>query len=363
MRGSLAALIGIAALAVSGGVSASPYASSIVSATGFSGSGFGDPDNVLGEPTRTFTGFDIARIGDADSVYETSVVYGTFGTDTITTIGSGQSIVIEMGQDVTDDPGNPFGIDLIVYGNGFFVGSESISDASDMSSVTVSGGGFFESNVQVSVSPDGSSWYTYTSGPFGDGMFPTQAYAWDDTANAWDTGDPTDWDRPVDPSLTAGDFAGLTVTEALALYDGAGGGTGFDLSESGFGSVRFVRLDGLAASGPGEVDAVVDVRADVPGDADRDGDVDTDDLTTLADHFLDSGTAWEQADFDGDAVTGVFDLALLSDHWLFGVPASASAPTFEEALADVWGAAVPEPGSAVFAGVFAVWGLARGRRG
>jgi len=350
---------GTAGLAV-----ASPYAQTVVNSVGLDATGaFDDPAALLGAPTRTFTGFDFARLSDTDNVFETSIVYPSFVSGTLTTIAFGDSVTLKMGQDVVDDPGNPFGIDLLVYGNGFFTASQPINDAADMDSVTLDGSGQFEGNVAVSVSPDNVTWHTFTSGPFGDGLLPTQAYAWDSTADAWDTNAPTDFERPADPSLTHADFAGLTVTQALSLYGESGGGTGFDLADTPFQSIRYVRFEGLDPAitlepDPGEIDAVVDVRADIAGDTDRDGDVDPIDLQTLADNWGQTPRAWEAGDFNADEVVDALDLDLMRLNWLVGASGSSPQPSFAEALASV---TVPEPAGLAVLGPMARLLLRRSR--
>jgi hypothetical protein len=68
--------------------------------------------------------------------------------------------------------------------------------------------------------------------------------------------------KPVNPTLTAGDFAGKDLAGMRALYAGSGGGAGFGLSwaQDGSGhsiflsSVDFVRVEVL--SGNAFIDAV-----------------------------------------------------------------------------------------------------------
>jgi hypothetical protein len=71
-----------------------------------------------------------------------------------------------------------------------------------------------------------------------------------------------DFTKPVNPKhKSAIETGSLFVSDALELYDGAGGGTGFDLAESGLLSIRYLRIEGVAPEWTGgEVDAVSDVR-------------------------------------------------------------------------------------------------------
>lgn len=79
-----------------------------------------------------------------------------------------------------------------------------------------------------------------------------------------------DFTKPVNPALASWFQPGvtsLTVADAIDLYDGSGGGTGFDLAESGFPEVRYVRIEGLPGFDAGEVDALAAVRPMLLGDS------------------------------------------------------------------------------------------------
>lgn len=260
---------------------ASPYASELIASGGtFGASPYDDPQSILGKPSTTF--YDPWASGGGAQQRVVKMVEPAFnlsdenGDKLITTFNGGAWAVVKFDNPVEDDPRNPFGIDLLVFGNEFFVGNGWVNDAANMGSYTITGGGFFEP-VTVSVSPgylgfDGEDegdwstwqWYEYTNGPFGDAAFPTHAYAWDQaqfdgTGNGW-TNEEMDFTKPVDPALLDTLLAGgMTVVDALALYDGAGGGAGFDLAESGFDWIQYVRVQGNG----GEIDAFADV-APVP---------------------------------------------------------------------------------------------------
>ena len=76
-----------------------------------------------------------------------------------------------------------------------------------------------------------------------------------------------DYTKPVNPVLTNRFAAGgLTGADGIDLYNGSGGGTGFDLKASGFASVKYVKVEGLAGFAGGEVDAVSVVRPMTIGD-------------------------------------------------------------------------------------------------
>jgi hypothetical protein len=206
-------------------------------------------------------------------------------------------IVVEFDEPITNDPHNPYGLDLIVHGNPFFATGIMVYPDSNMNEYTLTafggGGGFgssgpgavFEERVTVGVaqSLDGP-WHTYTTA-FGDWFFPTQPLAWDRekiNPNRGDAGDWTDqkndWTKPVNPALadlaseaaavgtgTWGYFGNRTVADALDLYTGSAGGTGFDLAESGFDWIKYVRFTDPDRK-QGEICGVVDVAPVSVGD-------------------------------------------------------------------------------------------------
>ena len=238
------------------------FAVEVVSSTGLPNTTlYNDPQSVLGRPTLKFNNGTLAspdyrRAKLIESTFNT----GTAGEKLITTLSSGTQITVRMGRPVTNDANNPFGIDFIVFGNAFFSGTGGfISDATDLSSFTLNGGILSES-VKVSVSPDGTNWYRYESGPYGDDAFPTNSYLWDSNAGAW-TNTEADPTLPVDPAMQS-QVAGNTAAYVLDnIYAGSAGGAGFDLTASGFSSIQFIRVEGLSGFDTGEIDAFADVRA------------------------------------------------------------------------------------------------------
>lgn len=177
----------------------------------------------------------------------------------ITTLNTGASITVEFDHNVVNELGNPYDIDFIVYGNPFFVGEGGmIWHDTNMEDYHIKNSGIFREPVTVSVSPNLTDWYTYTNGPFADDYFPTNAFEWDRDADDWGT--ELDWTKPVNPELGAEDFAGLSVAAAIDLcYKGSAGGTGFDLAESGFEWIRYIKVEGMDRHG--EIDGFSDVAA------------------------------------------------------------------------------------------------------
>ncbi len=191
------------------------------------------PLTALGEPSRT-TGSGNVTPFEAP-----------FLASEIVSIGAGGSLTIRMGGLVEDDSANPFGIDLLIFGNAFF-GRTVDGRAS---------GSVFREPARIAVSQDG---LTFVEIPniFADDLFPTNG--WQDEAGTI----PTDFGRPVDPSLTAGDFAGHDFAGIAALYAGSGGGTGVDLASVGLPWIEFVRVSQPAGdTWSAEIDAFADVVA------------------------------------------------------------------------------------------------------
>lgn len=268
MKRSIAVVLFFASITSSFGYvyDANDFAVEIVQSTGLSGSSiYNDPAAVLGRPTLKFDNetnpsvSDLRRIKITEGAFNT----GPAGEKLITTLAANTSITVRMGRAVTNDPNNPFGVDFIVFGNSIFdAGGDYTGDDANLNQAVFNGLSADE-RVKVSVSPDNVNWYRYDNGPYGDSAFPTNSYLWDSSAAKWTDikSDPT---LPVDPSLAAS-VAGKTAANVLdTFYKGSAGGTGFDLSASGFSSIQYVRFEGLAGFANGEIDAVADVRAIVP---------------------------------------------------------------------------------------------------
>ncbi len=199
--------------------------------------GFDDPTTALGEPTR-FTSPD-SPFGGAVTPFN-----APFGTDEVVSIGVGGTLVVAFDEPVTDDPLNPFGIDLLVFGNAFLRFGDS--------SPTSEGGG-------SEGSADGVTWVAI-DGVAADGPFPTLGYADVTEPFPAEPGEVlTDFTRPVDPAF---DPTGLSLAEIIDAYDGSGGGAGVDLAGTGLDAISFVRITNLdGALGTPEIDAFADVAA------------------------------------------------------------------------------------------------------
>jgi len=212
--------------------------------------GYDNPQVALGPPER-FTGE-----GAFPSVV--SMFNPPFGTDEIVSIGAGGSLTVEFDPPILDSAANRYGVDLIVFGNGGFIDfafpDGQIGPDAEMFGVDA---------MRVSVSSDGLSFVDL--GEFTEGVFPTQGYLDAGPFDPAPGNEPTAFTRPIDPSLTPADFAGLSYAQALALYDGSGGGTPVDIGPSGLDSVRFVRIETPSVPGLNvEIDAFAAVPEPAP---------------------------------------------------------------------------------------------------
>ena len=238
-----------------------------------SGAKFNDPTCALGRPTvdTTGDGWFIPLTNPVPVV----PVYPSFRAFELVTIGNGGWLTVKFDHKVLDDPDNPYGLDLIVFGNAFqIIGGGQGWTNGDPNGVTVSGNGFAEPGI-VSVSQDGETWYTFSGGPFADDFAPTLGRVYDTTDpdksigewNEW-WGHPTDPRVPLDPSLGFSSFDGWTVAQIAQEYGESAGGTGFDIGqfalpvdpETGCKWIQYVRVaDNPDSGATTEIDAFADV--------------------------------------------------------------------------------------------------------
>ena len=277
-------------LLAGGGVAslASPFAVEVVRAHGpFGPAPYNDTNAVLGAPaTRFYNAFGSGGITNR----RVMLIEGAFNVapDTnglitaslIVTLDGGSEIIAKFDQPIHDDPAHPYGIDLLVFGNSFYPANGLVSDNANLNTLQRTGGGFFEP-TKVSVSPgytgqpgevpddpDTWPWYRYDNGPYADTSFPTHAYKWNRATTNW-SNETMDFSKPVNPAMKSPLLAGgLSAADAIDLYVGSGGGAGFDLSESGFVSVQYAKVEGIDPGfSEGEVDAFAIVRSMIIGDA------------------------------------------------------------------------------------------------
>jgi hypothetical protein len=264
--------------------------------------GYTDPTAALGEPARyTGEGFDPTIV---------SAFTPPWRPDEIISLGAGGRLVVKFDTPVTNDPDNPYGIDLLVFGNAFFQDSWPLQHVVAAPASVNSEGGVIE------VSVDGETWVTVPDLQ-ADGVYPTEGYL--DRTSPIDTQPGTvlsDFTLPVNPALTLADFEGLAYEQVLDLYAGSGGGMGIDLGALGLEAISYVAVTNPAdALDTPEIDAIADVAPVRTGDTDRDGDVDVDDFFFLLQHWGPARPHGWTADFDANSVVDVTDFFTLLQSW------------------------------------------------
>jgi hypothetical protein len=225
---------------------ANPWADSVVSyAPGSGGSpSFTGASSALGEPTR-FTGVGV--FPGAVTPFNSP-----FLPSELTQVAPGGQLTVRFDEPVLNDPLNPFGIDLLVFGNSFFW--DPLTFAPVAKELSADGG-------TIEVSSDGLAWFT-VSGSVADGLWPTMGYAdvtdpFSPTAGAV----PTDFTKPVNPALASA-WLDADLPALLSLYNGSGGGSGVDIGALGLSSISFVRVSvAPGATLAVEIDAFSDVTA------------------------------------------------------------------------------------------------------
>jgi hypothetical protein len=257
--------------------------------------GYTNPASALGEPSRfTASPWD----GGAVTPFAPAWI-----PSQVVSIGAGGSLVLELDAPAVDDPRNPFGIDLIVFGNSFFT---DIGAGAGVCGAIAADGGI------IDVSEDGLTWCT-VPGIAADGLFPTLGYLDAQPYDAVPGAVPTDAHMPVDPAHRAEAMFAMTWPELIAAYGTSAGGAGVDLAAAGCATARFVRI--RVPPPPHshvEIDAVSRVRPRAhAADFNGDGAVDGTDLTVLLVQYGGAGSA----DLNSDGTVDGLDLAQLLAEW------------------------------------------------
>jgi hypothetical protein len=329
---------------------ADDFASEVVSYVYVKGDGSGafiKSASALGRPTVDTKG-DGSYFPNMSLLQSMPVVpvYAAFRTSEIVTVGVGGQLVLKFDHPVLNDPHNPYGIDFLVFGNAFQVTTSDSAWINGDPALVVAGVTEAGESGRVSVSQDGQTWYTFSSGPYADSFAPTLGRCYDtvnpdsslNTAN-WTNewwGSPTDPTLPLPPGLSFAKFQGKTVAEIVQVYDKSAGGTGFDLSTVGLDWIQYVRIQD-AGKGTPEIDAIADVAPRKSGDANLDGMVDVGDLGILAANYGSTLASWCKGDFTGDGCVDVGDLGVLA--------ANYGSSNFSTDSAKAFGATVTENNS------------------
>lgn len=244
-RSAFGLLFGAAALASLSApcLGSDPWADFVVSYSPGSGvtTGYDIPVRALGEPTRV--------TGPAEFRSVVTPFNPAFMGAELVALGPGGSLVVRFDEPVTNDPANPFGIDLLLFGNSWYADTSwPLGIAGPAQGV---GGGVVE------LSADGTNWVTAV-GAMADGLFPTLGYSDLTDPYALAAGAvPADFTRPVDPAFVA---TGMSFSGIVSAYAGSGGGSGIDLGLLGLSSITHVRITNpVGAAGTLELDALSDV--------------------------------------------------------------------------------------------------------
>ncbi|BBO36167.1 PEP-CTERM sorting domain-containing protein [Lacipirellula parvula] len=208
------------------------------------GNPINNPQTALGEPTRFAS--DPANFGGPTTPFSSA-----YRDHEIVSIGIGGSLTLQFDEPVQNHPLNPYGIDLLIFGNSFYELVFGPNTATGSASI---GGG------QIEVSANGVD-FVPVSG-VADGLFPTVGYL--DVTEAFPSQHGqvlSDFTKPVNPAALT-NVAGMTTAQIIAAYDGSGGGVGVDIASTGLASISYVRITNpLTATNTVEIDAMADVRA------------------------------------------------------------------------------------------------------
>ena len=251
----------------------SPYGWRVVASyTSETKTNFNNPTNVLHRPTCYMDGMWGGPVSPYNPAWMAGELFSMLDED--------EYVTIEFDHPVVDDPNNPWGIDLLVFGNAMGEGTtkDYYEETSDPGNWAFDGKVAADPGV-VEVSADGEHWFSFDKGPFCDDWAPTYGLIYD-KANAdtnWFAGNKwwsvtTDATWPVNPNTSWADIEGLTVETLSYRYDKSAGGAGFDISgldlprdSKGRKYIRFVRISSRYDEEEEEwtqpeVDAVADVR-------------------------------------------------------------------------------------------------------
>lgn len=267
---------------------------SIIDVDWITGQPLNDPCAALGAPTITTTGDGWYM--PLEPAVPVVPVYSAFRRNEIVSIGPGGSLVLKFNHRIGNDLKNPYGIDFVIFGNAFFtVSGLGQPWTNGNPTQTILSNNLSQDPAMVSVSQDGQTWFTFQGAPFADTFAPTAAFEWDGAAGGW--GLPLNPTKPLNPQITAQNLAGKTVAEAIAMYDGSAGGTGFDLAmiaEVDLTWIQYVKIETPSNSTTkAEIDAVSDVaacgdykRSFPAGDVDFNCKVDLLDFAVFAKNWL-----------------------------------------------------------------------------
>ncbi|MDQ6632039.1 MAG: PEP-CTERM sorting domain-containing protein [Verrucomicrobiota bacterium] len=225
MSKKVCSVLALASFVVVSTVRASPYADSVVAynpGAGFN-PGYTNASVALGEPSR------VNPFGDAVDPFN-----APYATNQLVSIGANGFLTLQFNTPVLHNMANPFGIDFIIFGHaGFNITNGNFSGGG------ITDGSFYTSpagNTRVSVSADNLNYFILNPSlaPNVDGLVPT-----DGSGN---------FQKAANPGLVNSDFAGKNLTQIRALYNGSGGGAGYNIGwamGATLPSISYIRIEGL----------------------------------------------------------------------------------------------------------------------
>jgi hypothetical protein len=261
--------------------------------------GYVNPSTALGPPERmTGDGLDPGVVSPFNPPWLPSE---------IVSIGRGGQLTVAFDAPVEDDPGNPYGIDLIIFGNTLLIDAGGGQCGSPC--VVAGEGGF------VDVSADGETWFTIPDRP-ADDFAPTLGFRDAAAYQSVPGRVPTDSALPVDPALAPAHLDGASIEDIDALYFGSAGGVGIDLATVGVTSISFVRVrNSMESQTTPEVDAIVDVVPRMPADVNFTGSVNIDDLLLVINDFGISPAGGPATDVTRNGTINIDDVLAVINGW------------------------------------------------
>jgi hypothetical protein len=158
-------------------------------------------------------------------------VYPAWDRTEVVSIGGGGHLELKMGVPITNNAHNPYGIDLLVFGNSFFEGvglyNAKANHPGGYLLADEEGIDVNTKNGVISVSADRETWFYFQNQPR-LGVMPTLGRLWIEAEGVW--GEPTDPTFPPDPALHMSALSNMTLLDLIKRYRGGAGGTGLDLS-------------------------------------------------------------------------------------------------------------------------------------